>query len=159
MVVKNHGSKLFSFCSWFIESAKVFSPLVFSKVVSCTFILSCITFQMDLVWFAFNKYSIASALFTLNFFLLLTATTRSRLQFVPAFHGGHIKRCNNLCLLLLWKDGHRKLQGHGYLLIWIELAVLAGGAAKILYYDDCRCADTTSISRISYFHFELGDSY
>lgn len=46
-------NEMLSFCSWFVESAKVYSPFAFSKLVSCTFILSCVTFQMDLVVYFF----------------------------------------------------------------------------------------------------------
>lgn len=63
--------EMMSSCSWFIESAKVYSPLAFSKLVSCTFILSCVAFQMDLVFFLFQTSRIVcpiSVLLILIFF-------------------------------------------------------------------------------------------
>lgn len=46
-----------------METATVYSSFVFSKVVSCTFILSCITFQMDLVGYPFWKKTWINNLF------------------------------------------------------------------------------------------------
>lgn len=73
-------------------------------------------------------------------------------------HSGWVtQHIESLCILLFWKNGHRKLWKHRWLHIRFKLIWATHRATKVFHSNDCKHANTTLLSRVWSYLFEFAN--
>lgn len=144
--------KIEEISSLFVNTADLFSKIIFVQLLYGVLFMACSIFQLELV-----TSHIIFRITTVNSKYFILGCKKNRL---PVYWINLCNRCKyfKLVLVLLFRQTHhRKLSQLCRFHLRIELVWFAEWFEEILHHDDSQCSIATPVSWIKYGRFEFGN--